>query len=316
VSVPAVSVVIPCHNAEAWIGETIASVAIQEGVAVEAIVVDDGSEDASADAARAAAGHLPLAIIRQPRGGASRARNAGTRAASGAFVQYLDADDVLLPGTLACRIDALSGGGDVAYCDWIRWEAGPGGAYHDGETVARTLGGRPEIDLLLDAWWPPGALLFRRTLVERILPWREDLPVIQDARFLQDAALAGAVFVHVPHTGLRYRSHPDSLSRRDSKAFVDDVYRNGLDLQAAWERDGSLDEDRRRCLVRIYSHVARAVFARDRAAFDEVVARLKALEPGYVPDGPAALRAVAQVVGYPRAEYVAAAWRRLKLAAR
>src|SRR4029079_17929200 len=69
VSVPAVSVVIPCHNAEAWIGETIASVAIQEGVAVEAIVVDDGSEDASADAARAAAGHLPLAIIRHPQRG-------------------------------------------------------------------------------------------------------------------------------------------------------------------------------------------------------------------------------------------------------
>ena len=44
-----VTVVIPCYNAERWVGRAIQSALDQEGVAVEVIVVDDGSTDASLD---------------------------------------------------------------------------------------------------------------------------------------------------------------------------------------------------------------------------------------------------------------------------
>jgi glycosyltransferase involved in cell wall biosynthesis len=314
VTLPQVSVVIPCRNAEAWVGETVASVVLQADVSFELIVVDDGSDDRSTEIASTTAGGK-LTVIRQEASGVSRARNVGTAAASAPFLQYLDADDVLLPGTLAARVSALERSqADVAYCDWQRWRPGPGDTFGAGEDVRRVLGDRPELELLDDAWWPPGALMYRRTLVDRLLPWREDLPVIQDARFQQDAAFAGARFVHVARLGLRYRVHEHgSLSRRDPLAFIDDCFLNISDLHARWEAAGTLDDARRRTLLRGYSFVVRSYFQRDREKFDAALERARTLDPRFVPDGPRSLRLLSRAVGYRAAEHVAARWRAVKV---
>ena len=311
---PQVSVVIPCRNAEPWVGETVASVVSQADVSLELIVVDDGSDDRSAEIASASADGR-LTLIRQAGSGVSRARNTGTAAASAPFVQYLDADDVLLPGTLAARVSALERTqADVAYCDWQRWQRRNDGSFGPGDEVRRVLGDRPELELLDDAWWPPGALLYRRVLVDRLLPWREDLPVIQDARFQQDAAFAGARFVHVGSVGLRYRVHGGgSLSGRDPVAFIDDCFRNISDFQSRWEAAGTLDDARRRALLRGYSFVVRAYFQRDRVKFDAALERARTLDPGFVPDGPRSLRLLSRAVGYRAAEHVAAGWRAAKV---
>lgn len=308
-----VSVVIPCHNAAAWIGETLESVASQRDVTSEVILVDDGSTDASVRVAESVAGRS-LRVIRQEQQGVGAARNAGTRAAQGEFIQYLDADDVLAAGAIRARMTALaSSGADVAYSDWVRLEHQPDGTFALGRFVTRKLGDRPEIELLRDAWWPPGALLYRRTFVDRILPWRVDFPIIQDARFQLDAALAGGRFIHVTGVGLKYRVHGGtSLSQRDPRAFTLDCYRSAAELDDRWRRDGSLDDERRRALLAVYSHVARAFFPWDRSQFALVVARINALEPRYRPDGPPALRALSSVVGYPAAEQIAFWWRQMK----
>ena len=69
--------------------------------------------------------------------------------------------------------------------------------------------------------------MYRRSLVEKIGGFREDLPVIQDARFLFDAAYHGARFAHSAHVGARYRISPQSLSRRDPARFWRDALLNG-----------------------------------------------------------------------------------------
>ena len=305
--------VIPCRNAAAWVGETVESAVSQSGVSVDLVVVDDGSDDRSAEIATAAASGT-LTLIRQKAAGVSRARNAGTAAATAPYVQYLDADDVLLPGTLAARVEALEENhAEVAYCDWQRWKSAGDGTFRPSGDVRRVLGHRPELELLDDAWWPPGALLYRRTLVDRLLPWREDLPIIQDARFQQDAAFAGARFVHVAALGLRYRVHEGaSLSRRDPVAFIDDCFLNVSDLHERWTAAGTLDHERRRALLRGYSFVVRSYHQHDRAKFDVALARARALDPRFVPDGPRALRVLSRAVGYRVAEHVAAGWRAAK----
>jgi len=306
-SPPGVAVIIPCYNAAPWIAETLVSVVAQGGVVAEIVLVDDGSDDGSVEVAAALS--IPaLRIIRQSRLGASRARNAGTAATNAPLVQYLDADDVLLPGTLEARVDAIDrSGADVVYTDFVRWERQSDGRFADGITQARILSHRPDAEILVDAWWPPGALLYRRSLVERILPWREDLPVIQDARFLLDAALAGARFEHLPRAGLRYRVHgTQSLSRRDPRAFVNDCHHSITDVDRTWVAANAIDEVRRRALVLAYGSLARAYFPLDRARFGQVVARLLELDPHYLPDSPPLFKWLATLVGYPRAEYVAA----------
>jgi glycosyltransferase involved in cell wall biosynthesis len=307
-----VSVVIPCHNAEAWIAETVASVVAQSKVDFEIVLVDDGSSDRSVERAQKAGGPR-LRILRQPQSGVSRARNAGTAAARGRCIQYLDADDVLLPMTLRLQLDAMAASGcDVAYCDWIRFEAQPDGSFRDGEVVRRTLGARPDIDIFSGAWWPLGALLYSRRIVERILPWREDLPIVQDARFCLDAALAGATFAKVDHVGVRYRSHPRSLSQRSRQAFVEDWYRNTTDVESRWLNEDALDGERRQSLARVYWSLARSFFAIDRTRFAEVVDRLRKLDPENAALEPRPIRVLSRVVGYPAAEHAAQYWRGLK----
>jgi glycosyltransferase involved in cell wall biosynthesis len=255
-----------------------------------------------------------VTVVEQAPAGASRARTAGTALTRGAYIQYLDADDFLLPGALRFRVDALeASGADVAYSDWLRYERGRDGVFRDVELVTRRLGARPDLEFLRGAWWPPGALLYRRSMVDGIGAWREDLPVIQDARFQLDAALHGGRFVHVPGPGLRYRVHgPASLSRRDPVAFLRDCLHNAADLHARWEHEGGLDVERRRALVDVYGQIARGAYAQDRPLFRGAYDRLLALEPNYRPAGPQSLRLAALVVGYPGAERLAFAWRRLK----
>ena len=310
-----VSVVIPCRNAEPWIAETLRSALDQRDVTVDVVVIDDGSTDESIHAAAAVS--KDVRVVWQTPQGVSAARNAGTQLSVGSYVQYLDADDVLLPGTLAARVARLeASGADVALTAWQRWH-GPlptGDSDPRDAIVSRTLSDRPDVDLLTDAWWPPGAVMYRRRTVEAIGPWRQDLPIIQDARFLLDAALTGARFVQLPELGLKYRVHEDSLSRRDSGAFLDDCYRNAVDLHDRWAGTSALDAERRGALVRVYAYVARPFFVSDRARFDEVCDRIWQLEPGFKPQGPPALRALSGVVGYTAAEQIACWWRQMKRA--
>jgi glycosyltransferase involved in cell wall biosynthesis len=93
-TIPLVSVVIPCFNQARFLADAIDSVAAQSYAPIETIVVDDGSTD-HIDAVVAA---KPSVIrIRQANQGLSAARNRGLAACQGDLVIFLDADDRLLP---------------------------------------------------------------------------------------------------------------------------------------------------------------------------------------------------------------------------
>lgn len=101
-----VSIITPVFNGERFIGAAAASVLSQTLTDWEWIIVDDGSTDGTA--ARLAALDDPrVRILRQANAGASAARNAGLDCARGAFVTFLDADDILPPEALARRMALL-----------------------------------------------------------------------------------------------------------------------------------------------------------------------------------------------------------------
>jgi glycosyltransferase involved in cell wall biosynthesis len=311
-SEPLVSVIIPCFNAEAWIRDTLKSVADQGVRDVEIVVVDDGSTDNSASIVQREFERVVL--VKTSNLGASHARNLGTEMARGLFYQYLDADDLLAPGKLRVQLSALETmNGDVAYGGWQELQGRASGGFLAGRVVDRLIEGEPELALFTNFWCPPAAYLFRREVVKQVGGWNENLPIIQDARFVLDCALHGARFVYCPGVMAHYRVHPfSSLSRRDPIAFVRDCLRNANEVEAWWMEQGGLSPERRGALVKVYSYVARASFARDRLTFEDAYRRLEVLSPGYMPTDPWHLAAVAHIVGYRRAEAAAVWYRRVK----
>jgi glycosyltransferase involved in cell wall biosynthesis len=102
---PLISVIIPCYNAKAYLGEAIESALGQEAGPLEIIVVDDGSTDGSADVARRFG-----AAVRyegQANAGIAAARNRGVELSRGRYLAFLDADDMWAPGSLAWRLAML-----------------------------------------------------------------------------------------------------------------------------------------------------------------------------------------------------------------
>lgn len=116
-----ISVVIPCYNAASYIAGTLRSVLMQEGVELEVIVVDDGSTDGSPELV---CREFPQVIVlRQPNRGVAAARNLGIERASHAWVAFVDADDIWLPGKLCAQWALLQAHPEarMAYAGWEVW---------------------------------------------------------------------------------------------------------------------------------------------------------------------------------------------------
>jgi glycosyltransferase involved in cell wall biosynthesis len=306
-----VSVIVPCFNAVAWIRDTLQSVVNQACENIEILAIDDGSTDSTGEVITREFPYVKLKSIANQ--GASRARNVGTAMASGQFIQYLDADDILAPGKLQTQLDALAAtGADVAYGDWQKLESrGPG--FEATEVISRRMIRHPELELFGHFWCPPAAYLFRRSIVAAVGGWNERLPVIQDARFALDCALYGARFEYCAGVMAQYRLHTSgSLSRRSAIAFNRDIYRNAEEVELWWRDHGGISHERREALVDSLSYVARASYESDPSMFDAALADLERLSPGYMPEKPFHLRLVSKVLGYRHAERAATLYRRAK----
>jgi len=108
-SVPLVSIVVPCHNAAAFLAETLESVILQSFTDWECIVVDDASSDGSATLLeRFAARESRIRPIFQAiNEGAAAARNVGLAAVRGSYLAFLDADDLWMPEKLARQLEFM-----------------------------------------------------------------------------------------------------------------------------------------------------------------------------------------------------------------
>jgi glycosyltransferase involved in cell wall biosynthesis len=110
-----ISVIIPCHNGEAFLKQALDSVLAQTFPAAEIVLVDDGSTDGTPALglgyAERYAERCPTVIryIRQEKSGVSTARNRAVREARYEWIAFLDADDWWKPEKLARQVAVLQG---------------------------------------------------------------------------------------------------------------------------------------------------------------------------------------------------------------
>ncbi len=115
-----ISVLVPAYNASKTISAALKSAFNQELAPLEVIVVDDGSEDGTAD--QVAREFPAVRLLRQKNAGPSAARNAAANLAQGNWLAFLDADDLWLPQKLRLQSLALRDAPDVGMCStsWVR----------------------------------------------------------------------------------------------------------------------------------------------------------------------------------------------------
>ena len=171
-----VSTIIPALNRRAQLQEAVQSVLDQDYRPIEVIIVDDGSTDDTFAAAQAfASSHGDVVrAVTQSNGGPGLAREHGRQLARGEFIQYLDSDDVLLPGKFTAQVAALRAmpAAGVAY-GLTRFRQANGDLLSDpwkGSGVRRDA---MFPSFLTERWWDTPTPLYRAALCEAAGPWTD-----------------------------------------------------------------------------------------------------------------------------------------------
>ncbi len=203
---PEISVIIPAFRAAAYLATALASAAGQTGVAIEIVVVDDGSPEDLAPIVNAAS--HPVRLIRQPHRGAAAARNTGFEATTAPYLAFLDADDLWCPGALACMLAAARADDDA------RIIHGRAQVFlDDGElpTGKRKLS-PPRHFLSL------GSMLLTRRQIELVEGFREELSVGEDSDLVARLGQAGIGRHLIDDVIQHVRRGIDGLSKRSGLA--------------------------------------------------------------------------------------------------
>jgi glycosyltransferase involved in cell wall biosynthesis len=215
-----VTTILPVHNRPAMLAAAVESVLAQSYRPVEVLIVDDGSTDDTARVADRLAIDNPdlVRVFHTSNGGPGVAREVGRREARGEFIQYLDSDDVLLPGKFERQVESLrenpecgASYGMTRYVD----ETGRGGGRawkRTGERIERMFP-----SFLAARWWGTSTPLYRRSVTDAAGPWTS-LWNEEDWEYDCRVAVQGRRLAYVPHFVSEQRGHAaDRLSRDGSR---------------------------------------------------------------------------------------------------
>jgi glycosyltransferase involved in cell wall biosynthesis len=165
-----VGAALPVYNGERYLTAALESVLAQTYPIDDIVVVDDGSDDASA--ALALSVGPPVRVVGLAHAGIGPARSAAVRLVRGEFIVLLDADDLLTPRSVEARMEVLGARPDLDI------------VFGQIRSFAECVDGRP---VALDAPRPAhvtAAMLVRRTGFERVGPFTAGLRVAEGLDWL------------------------------------------------------------------------------------------------------------------------------------
>ena len=208
---PKVSIVIPFYKDQATIAEAVQSACRQEHDNLEIVVVNDGSplRDAVDVLADQSKRDPRIKVVHKPNGGLSSARNCGIKHATGDYLLFLDADNILHPDYASLGVDVLERRPDLTYVV-------PHAQFFNGETGARLGVYNPvpfdrTTGLLINRFGDAGAM-FRRTLfTDHGISYDEVLLDYADWALWMDLNRLGFRGAVIPRVLYDYRLRDDSL---------------------------------------------------------------------------------------------------------
>lgn len=218
---PKVSIIIPLHNAEPWIEQTLKSALNQTWKETEVIVVENGSTDSSLEIAKKFESSK-LKLVTIPQTTAAAARNYGLKLATGQYIQFLDADDLLSSNKIESQLELISKHSDdcLISCGWAKFTDEPEKASFISQPV---WGDFDPVNWLLNSWTGGGMMqtacwLTPRRLIDRSGLWNEKLTLHDDGEFFSRVLLQSEKVVFDPASSVYYRQVQSSLSQQN-KSF-------------------------------------------------------------------------------------------------
>lgn len=220
---PKVSVIVPVYNAEKYLRSCVDSILAQTVRDIELILVDDGSTDTSpAICDEYAVEDSRVKVLHKPNGRAASARNAGLRIASGEYVAFVDADDLIVPEMYEKMLAAEA---DVCLCDYVRFQGeqeypfsqpNVEGGFYDKEQIREKIYPHLVMDgveypITISNW----AMLIRCSVItNNQLAYREDILISEDAPFGAEVLYCADTFAYLKgEYYYRYRMTGGSASK-------------------------------------------------------------------------------------------------------
>lgn len=219
---PRISVVIPVFNGEEFLGAAIESVLAQAELALEILVVDDGSTDESATVAQRFG--EPVRVIRQPNSGHVTARNRGLAAARGSYITSLDADDLYSPDKFTLQAARLDSRPDIdMVIGQLSYLLANGTRADSNERFSEHL----DDDHLSLSF---GGCLFRRGVLERVGLPDETMRFCDDWDWFMRAREARIPLLVHRHVVLHQRLHAGNMTRQreESAQFILEMMRRSV----------------------------------------------------------------------------------------
>jgi glycosyltransferase involved in cell wall biosynthesis len=212
---PLVSVIIPCFNQGAFVETAVRSVLAQTHADVEAVVVNDGSTDNTGAVVRALMDDPRVKLVEQANAGLPAARNRGILESRGEFLSFLDADDWFEPEKIETQVTLLEDAPDIGfvYCDIAIVDAAgqPGATFSVGGS-RKTLNGDIFDSLVLGGYFPPHAVLVRRSVLDQVGIFDEALGGHADYDLWLRASAAGVRALYQDRKLANYRMHGANMS--------------------------------------------------------------------------------------------------------
>jgi O-antigen biosynthesis protein len=214
---PLISVIIPCYNQGRFIDEAVNSVLNQTFQDFEIIIVNDGSDDEYTSEKLTNYIKSKTRVIHTDNKGLSAARNSGFNEARGEFVQYLDADDTILPSKFEEQLEIFNHDPsvDICFSDYRIYDI-------DKKTFLNhsscDFPGDDRIWDFLFTWergWniPIHCALFKRKVWDDNMPFNEKLKAKEDWLMWCELAVRNKNFRFLDKQYAIYRYHSSNMTK-------------------------------------------------------------------------------------------------------
>ena len=216
---PKITIITPTFNQGRFIEETILSVINQKYPNLEYIIIDGGSTDNTLEIIEKYKAHISY-WVSEPDSGQSNAINKGLKAATGSIINWLNSDDIMLPGCLDTIAGYFSNHPDIAlvYGNIVY--------FNDNKKFPNRILKAGKLQYLSHICFPQPAAFFSKRMIDAIGFIDESVHFSMDWDLYVRANLIGLRFLKVPDIFCKFRIHNDSktVSSFKKQFLIDNAF--------------------------------------------------------------------------------------------